>query len=296
MRGLRDTLGQPRAFTSHAPLIVLSADVTSFRWTAVNDPLSSKASREHAKERARFHTVTDRELVLALRRDEPLAWGEFATRASHILAATATRLRFSDEERAACGEELLARLAAHLGDPTSAMPEHLPGYIAQAAVRCRRETIRNRARSASLRYRAALADGTIDLPEAGHVIASLLSEHTRRVSRGEPDVSPPDGPTLATIIAGQLLHEMREVDVQLIAWHAASVPHRSIGEWLGLSAAAVAKRVQRVQRRARSRVRQLVALLPPREQDAWRRQWRPERRAASPDASADEPASDEHRP
>ncbi len=262
----------------------------------MNDPLPSKASRNHAEERARYRTVTDRELVVALRRDDPFAWSEFATRASLILAATANRLRFNDDERAACGEELLARLAAHLGDPATAVPEHLSAYIAQAAVRCRRETVRNSARSASLRYRAARADGTIDLSEAGHVIASLLSEHTRRASRGEAEVSPPDGATLATIIAGQLLHEMREVDVQLISWHEASVPHRTIGEWLGLSAAAVAKRVQRIQRRARSRVQQLVALLPPREQDAWHRQWRPERRSASPGASADDPASDEHQP
>lgn len=247
----------------------------------MNDTPHTPSPLNHADERARLRAVTDRELVLALRRDEPLAWSEFADRASRILAATASRLRFSDDERSACGDELLARLAERLGDPSTAVPDHLPGYIASAAIHCRRETVRNLSRAASIRHRAALADTQLDLPEAGQVVASVLSDHTRHVARGAADDTPSARTTISDIVARQLLNELREIDVQLLTWHAASVPHRTIGEWLGLSAATVAKRVQRIQRRARARVLQLVALLPAREQDEWRRQWRSEPRCGA---------------
>jgi len=204
-------------------------------------------------ERRRVQALDDRALVLAMRAGEPVAWNEFATRARAVLVGAMPHDVLGDDVVG----EVLTQVALHLARPDAPIPTRLAPYLVRAAVRYRRQRARNAHRRHAWHVRAVREDMALALPDGYDVAGSLFSEYARRAA-GVPDVRAVAEPAVRALVE-RLLADLTPDDVQLLTWNAEGVPHREIAAWLGLTYAAVAKRVQRLLKRLGTRAGALVA-------------------------------------
>ena len=209
----------------------------------------------------RYRALGDRELLMAMRSGESAAFDEFVARFHPILLHYARLARVPSEAR----EELVIEL---LGDAASRFvsAEHpLPGSVAAYLVTALRHRALNMRRDRARRMqRCDDALDTVGAPGEWAVV-SLCSEATVRASRS-PDWDTPSMSPALVGLAAALDQKLSDDERRLLGWLAHYIPQRQIATWLGISHAAVAKRVERLRARLRVDAERYVAEQSPVEQ------------------------------
>jgi DNA-directed RNA polymerase specialized sigma24 family protein len=203
--------------------------------------------------------LSDAALVTSMREGVGAAWLEFDARFRPLLERYAARVGIPRWEWNACITDVLDDEALRLVERSRELPQHLSAYLVRA-VRNRHLTIKRAATRRDQRYASAVSD---DVTAEGAVL-TLMSQHSRQAcnpSRVSEDRLPA-GESFARL--GQLLatHVSTE-ERQLLAWVAEGVPHRIVGEWLGISRDAAKKRIARLCQKLRRTAMQLSESLPP---------------------------------
>lgn len=238
-------------------------------------------SRSYVEHRRHVQRLDDHALVLAMRADDEVAWHEFVARARAVLTAVMLNDSLGDDTVG----DLVTQVGLHLARPDAPIPTRLAAYLVRAAVRARRQRARNASRRHAWHVRAVREDVSLALPDGYDVAGSLFSEYARRAA-GVRDERPASDPVVRALVA-RLVADVTPVDVQILTWNAEGVPHRQIAEWVGLSYAAVAKRVQRLLHRLAKRGDALLADATPADRAALARVLRaPRTLRATPDPHA----------
>jgi DNA-directed RNA polymerase specialized sigma24 family protein len=205
-----------------------------------------------------MRTLSDSAVVDAMREGAGAAWLEFDARFRPLLERYAARIGIPRWEWSPCITDVLDDEALRLVERAHEMPQHLSAYLVRAVRNRHLQLVRAAARRGS-RYASAVSDD----PNMDGALLMLVSEHSRRACDpprvAEEQAPPPSAMTqLAHLLAAQLTVPER----QMLAWVAEGVPHRVIGEWLGVSRDAAKKRVTRLCRRLRAAAMELSEQLP----------------------------------
>jgi len=232
-----------------------------------------------------MRSLTDTELVEAMRQYGPAAWSEFHARFRPILEHYAERSGIPESEWSVCVGEVLGEEAVRLTTRTST-PPRLTGYLIRA-VRHRWLRMRRESETRHRLYRYAANDLESQRP----VVRTAVSEASRRAAN-----DPSADHALSASASSALRHwiallrrELTDEETQLLLWASELVPRPLIAEWLGINYHAARKRVTRAMERARSLARACERELPQDERDEVRRLLR--RAGALPDESAHEDPS-----
>jgi hypothetical protein len=232
-----------------------------------------------------IRSLTDAELVEAMRQYQPVAWTEFHARFRPVLEHYAERSRIPETEWSVCIGEVLSEESVRLtARPTT--PPRLTGYLIRA-VRHRWLRMRRESDTRHRLYRYAANDPESQRP----VVQTVVSEATRRAANDPTAVPLPTAGESAALRHWIMLvrHELTQDEIQLLQWAAELVPRPVIAEWLGIGYHAARKRVTRAMERARALARACERHLPPEEREEVRRLLR--RAGALPDdAALEEPS------
>jgi DNA-directed RNA polymerase specialized sigma24 family protein len=224
-----------------------------------------------------MRALSDSALIDAMREGLGPAWFEFDARFRPLLERYAARIGVPRWEWSACITDVLDDEALSLVERVHGVPQHLSAYLVRA--------VRNRhlqlVRAATRRGRTYASAATDD-PKAEGALFTLVSEHSRRAC-DPPRVSEEQAasPSAMTQLAELLAARLTGPERQMLAWVAEGVPHRVIGEWLGVSRDAAKKRVTRLCRRLRATAMELSEQLPPERRQELGRLMRSEPAAAS---------------
>lgn len=202
---------------------------------------------EHPRPDDRYAGLGERELVMAMRRDEEGAFVEFVARFHPLLLRQVQLARVASEDRDALVVEVLGDMAERLTYPGARVPRSIAAYL----VTCVRHRAMNRHRDVARRQR--LGDAALTELDTHHerTVLDLCSEASLRASRGASWEPPTVRPAL-TRLAAALDASLNEEERRIIAWLGQHVTHRQMAEWLGIGVAAMAKRVARLRRRLRA--------------------------------------------
>jgi RNA polymerase sigma factor (sigma-70 family) len=187
-------------------------------------------------------SLPHRELVRAMRRNEPEAFREFFRRFRPLLLAEARRLRI---QPALCHEmvdECLGDVAMRLRRSTARTPRALEPYLIRA-LRLHRFALRRRERRRSKGERRDVRQD-----DALAAVIGTVLEATARASRA-PDVD--TGPTTSALerLASMVEEGLSAEEEQILSWVGRWVPQSDIAEWLGISHGAMRTRVMRLRAR-----------------------------------------------
>jgi RNA polymerase sigma factor (sigma-70 family) len=206
-------------------------------------------------------TLGERELVLAMRRDEPEAFTEFVARYHALLIRHARAARVGAAEQDAVVLEVLGDVAERLTSPGARIPRSLAAYLVASLKHRLLNSQRDAARHDRLREQALAELDT----HHERAILSTCSEASLRASRGAAWEAPVVRPAMARLAAA-LDRVLTDDERRLVAWVGQHVPQHRIAEWLGVSQAAVAKRIARLRARLRRVAFAYVATQEPAEQ------------------------------
>lgn len=209
---------------------------------------------------------SDRELVLAMRRDEPRAFTEFVARFRPLLLHRAALLRVWPGEREELVVDVLDDAATRLADPAHRPPRYLAAYL----VRALHHRVLNRRRAGARRRVVAERAAREMETHAERAVLTVCSESALRASHGPDWAAPPINPALARLAAA-LERRLTEDERRLIGWLGAHVPQRHIAAWLGISYGAVSKRIARLRARMRGAADAYIAAQGEPERAALRR-------------------------
>jgi DNA-directed RNA polymerase specialized sigma24 family protein len=222
---------------------------------------------------------TDRELVLRMRRDDPVALDEFYRRFTPELWKKARLLGVQPALRDEVVFDTLGDAALHLMRDTVIVPAKLTGYLVNAL----RNHIRNARRAAKRRAHAGAVAVSLDGSREA-VVREASSEAYIRASLG-PAWEPPALPQALDRLARLLDEEMTADERRLVGWMQASVPYRLVGQWIGTTANAARLRAFRLRDRlievawqyqgpwSAAERRQLHAFFRRCGRDAWAEAW-----------------------
>jgi len=205
-----------------------------------------------------MRALSDAAVIAAMRDGAGEAWLEFDARFRPLLERYAVRVGIPRWEWNACITDVLDDEALRLVERSRELPQHLSAYLVRA-VRNRHLTIKRAESRRDHRYASA---ASADVTAEGAVL-SLMSQHSRQAchpARVAEEHSPAGTSfsRLAELLAAHVSAEER----QLLAWVAEGVPHRMIGEWLGISRDAAKKRIARLCRKLRQMAMVLSESLP----------------------------------
>jgi RNA polymerase sigma factor (sigma-70 family) len=187
-------------------------------------------------------------LISALRRGDGGAIRAFIDRFHRLLLSYARRAMQIDPDAELLAEEVLADVIITLTTTDAVTPTHLAGYVLGA-----------------FRHRLLNARR-----------ARLRRERVERAAMESVDAEPaaPALPPVVRRLSVALTDELTADERRLLAWVSEHVPQRVIGEWLGVSHAAVRKRVERLRVRLRDASCRFERQLDPHDADELRRFFR----------------------
>lgn len=195
----------------------------------------------------RYREMAERELLLAMRRDDERAYAEFVARFHPVLLRAARAAGVDVWERDALATDVLCDVAARLVAPEAKAPRSLEGYLVTSlrhrAANARRDAARRRRWS----ERALVEMDT----HHERAVLPLCSAGTVRASRGAAWEPPSLSPALARLAAA-LDAELEEDERRVVGWLAHGITHREIAGWLGIAQAAASKRISRLRARLRA--------------------------------------------
>lgn len=193
---------------------------------------------------SRAAALSDRALLEAIRAQRPDAIEELIRRCHSLVLRQATRLGIPRDERVVWAMELLYHVAMSIARETASTPRAIGPYVATA---CKRKAFTER-RDRVVRERWE-GDSTEEL--GGHserAVVAACSEDSLRAARGPAWEQPELPPVLERLVA-RIDGEISEQERQLLSWVGQHVPYSLIAEWLGVSRAAVTKRITRLRAR-----------------------------------------------
>lgn len=202
------------------------------------------AMRSESKYEATGRAWTDRELILRLRRDDPLALSEFYRRFTPELWKKAKLLGVQPALREEVVFETLGDAALHLMRDTVVVPTKLTGYLVNAL----RNHVRNARRAAKRRADAGAAAVSLDGSSHEAVVREVSSEAYVRASLG-PAWESPRLPGALDRLARMLDAKLTADERRMLGWMQASVPYRLVGEWIGTTTNAARLRAFRLRDR-----------------------------------------------
>jgi RNA polymerase sigma factor (sigma-70 family) len=180
--------------------------------------------------------LADRGLIVAMRCQDRGALAEFYRRFRPVLVVAARRLTADAVDGEAIVEDVLTDAAVRFVSTTTPIPGSVAGYLVRM--------LRNRVLNA-VRSRDRLAQRVTD--------AACTSEHAERTSAGaEHEIERHTTPAPAVArLAAALDAAMTEDERMLATWLANGVAQQQIADWVGVSYAALCKRVSRLRARLR---------------------------------------------
>ena len=223
----------------------------------------------------RARLLPDRELVRAMRDEDPWAWAEFRARFLPGLEEYARLTRIPREAWDDCVSGLLDAEAMRLARADAKVPDDMRAYLVCAVRNAYRRHAR-RARTVCDRQRVAAERWGGD-----DVVTSVLSAHTLRERMppwdrdGQGDAPRDDGDgaardPLARIIA-QVNTLLTPAEAELLQWMGTECTHRELAAHLGIGMHAAAKRMQRLAKRLRVLVWMSAERIGPEAVDALER-------------------------
>ena len=241
-------------------MVYTGKDVRSLRSVA-----TSKWTRSRSVVSA-MRSLTDTELIRAMREYPPAAWREFDARFRPILEHYAERSRIPEAEWSECIGSVLSEEAVRLIDRTTT-PSRLTGYLIRA-VRHRWMRMRREAENRHRLYRYAANDPESQRP----VVRAAVSEATRQAANNpvKEQVSASASSALRHWMA-LVRDELTEEEAELLEWAGDLCPRPMMAEWLGMNYHALRKKVTRTIERARALARACEHELPPEERKEIRR-------------------------
>jgi hypothetical protein len=198
---------------------------------------------ENSRERDHdaWQVVSDRALVLELRRASVEAVDEFIRRFEPLVARYAQLLQVPPAERTHWVGELLYDVAITLGRGRGVLPRHLGAYVAGA---CKMRVREQRAREAT--YRAGVHDALDEISGTGQKAAvGLCSESSLRDARGPASELSALSPVLQRLVSA-FEDGVTPEEHTLLRWLGGQISYTMIADWLGISRPAAVSRIQRL--------------------------------------------------
>ena len=196
----------------------------------------------------RGSTMSDVEILAAMRRGEPGAFALFVERHHRILLDYARRAGLAETERDEFVGDLLDDVALHVMTRTTPLPDNPRLYLLSAF----RHKLLNSKRARGRRTRVvseAVRDAYADCDFANAAdVAAGSSEGNLRASRGPAWEGAPMPPALERL-AARLSEGLTDDERQLLVAVAENIPQREIAEWLGVSYVVARKRLERLRAR-----------------------------------------------
>ncbi|MDB4881332.1 MAG: hypothetical protein JWL95_98 [Gemmatimonadetes bacterium] len=193
-------------------------------------------------------TLSDVEVIAAMRRSEPGAFALFVERHHRILLDYARRAGLRGIERDELVAELLDDVALHFMTRDTPLPDSPRMYLLSAfrhkLLNSKRARAR-RGRMVSEAVRDTYAD--CDFAHTGDAAAGS-SEGNVRASRGPAWESAPM-PAALERLSAKLSEGLSDDERQLLVAVAENIPQREIAEWLGVSYVVARKRLERLRAR-----------------------------------------------
>jgi DNA-directed RNA polymerase specialized sigma24 family protein len=209
-------------------------------------------------------TPPDRDLVAALRAEEPDAPRAFESRYRLDLSRFARRVGIPRWEIGAYVSDVLADAMMRFADASREAPANMGAYLRRAL----RNRYLNALRDAGARHRqyAAAARDC----DGERVVTSLCSEEALR-DRSVDEAGSVRTRSVLERLAVELSKGLTEQEYDLLMWISHNVPRTDIAEWLGLKKEALNKRIWRLCLRLRAEAASRAATYSPREQSEFER-------------------------
>jgi RNA polymerase sigma factor (sigma-70 family) len=209
-------------------------------------------------------------LVAGLRRDEPRAFAEYVRRFHRLLAYYPWRAGLAPDASRDLALEVLEDAMLDLIVPGAVVPRSLRAYLVTRLRRRLANDVRGDARRHVREATAAY--------DAGDAHAALVGEATLRLCRGadqrpwdEARDERDDDPGIAARLGAALAARLDADERQLLAWLAERAPQREIAAALGLTHAALRKRVERLRVRLRVEATRVMESMAPADRRAAQR-------------------------
>jgi len=188
---------------------------------------------------ARYATLRDSDLILAMRRDEPHAFVEFIERLRIVAWNQARDLGIAAGVRKSWTEDVLHDCALALLRDHSRIPANLAGYV---VVSVRRKFF-----------------AEIRRERSDEKMAEILGEELTWLWDARDDTAAGQLPEPVARLVDRIVEMLSDEEELLLVWKGYRITYGTIAEWLGESRAAVAQRIWRLTRRVSEASEQILA-------------------------------------
>ncbi len=210
------------------------------------EPREARRATARTSVASEYASLDDATLVNRMRREDARAFTEFVVRFQGLLFDRAHRMGLRREDVEDVVIEVLAHAAQRLVSGRATVPRSVPAYLVTSFRNRYLTHVRERThRREFVEGVAADANGASE-----PVVTELCSEDALRASAG-PDWPGLSLPPALERLASALDEGLTEDERTMLAWLSHFVPQRQIGDWLGLSYAAVTQRLWRLRERLR---------------------------------------------